>query len=89
MMPIPRIKPTPPEQAFLALLSHVWPGGAGYPLDGWKDVETQKDAARLLDAGIVERIETIAPDSDEPAALYLLHPDFVGSFGATDRPQDN
>jgi hypothetical protein len=93
MSPDPRITATDKERAFLDFLTKLWPGGAGYRLDSYEDRQTQEDAERLIEAGVVERIEESATVTDTgevaDAAVYRLTTDFVGGVGGTPRPQDN
>jgi hypothetical protein len=88
---IPRIPMTVKEQAFVDALMATWPSEFGYPLDGDKDRQTQQDVARLLDAGIVERVHGSVTDENgtHPAAFYRPTDEYLASLGATERPQDN
>src|SRR4051794_4625620 len=45
------------ERAFVNALKRVWPGGLGYPLDGYADQHTENAVRRLIDVGVVERLE--------------------------------
>jgi hypothetical protein len=88
-----RLPLTRKEGAFVDFLRQLWPGGAGYRLDSYEDRQTQEDAERLIEAGVVERIEESATVTDTgevaDAAVYRLTTDFVGGVGGTPRPQDN
>jgi hypothetical protein len=88
----PRIPMNRKESAFLDFLRQLWPSGAGYPLDSPGDRQTEEDAKRLIEAGVVERVEeTGMTDAGAVAvaAVYRLTADFVGDVGGTSRPQDN
>jgi hypothetical protein len=91
--PHPRIPMNNKERAFLNFLRRLEPGdGAGYPLDGPADRQTAKDVARLIEVGVIERIqETGMTETGEEAdaAVYRLTMDYIASLGGPPNPQLN
>jgi hypothetical protein len=75
--------PTAEERHLVNALARVHPRMASWPIDGAEDRRAKEQAERLIEAGVIERIE------HDGMALYGVRPDLMAEIGWTPDPSQN